>query len=186
MFVEIRFLSRGGQGGVTGAKLLAYAGHLDGYYVQAIPKYGSERKGAPIATDVRLSSDPIRTHAPVAASDADYWVVFDPSVIEKHLPRDQLKDGAVLVLNSLTAPDFGPNTRVGTVDAVGIAKKTGLIKSGTVLVSTTMLGAWAKAAGMIKLESILKSVEKTFGSGDMAEQNKRSIQMAYDQFHWVE
>jgi len=185
LFVEIRFLSRGGQGGVTGAKLLAYAGHLDGMYVQAIPKYGSERKGAPIATDIRISSKPIRTHAPVVASDADYWVVFDPSVIEKHLPRDQLKEGAILILNSLIAPDFGPNTRVGTVDAHGIAKETGLVKSGTVLVSTTMLGAWAKAAGMIKLESLLKSVEKTFGSGDLAERNKRSIQMAYDQFRWV-
>lgn len=185
MFTEIRFLSRGGQGGVTGAKILAYAGHLDGYYVQAIPKYGAERKGAPLTTDVRLSSKPIRTHAPVVPSMADHWVVLDPSVTD-HIPRDHLKPRAILVLNTLTSPDFGPNTRVGTIDADRIAEETGLVKSGTVLVSTIMLGAWSKATGIIKLESILKAVEKTFGVGDIAERNKRSIQMAYKQFRWVE
>lgn len=186
MFAEIRLLSRGGQGGVTGAKLLAYAGHLDGYYVQAIPKYGAERKGAPITADVRLSSTPIRTHAPVVASMADHWVVLDPSVIEAHLPQDQIKPGAILVLNTKDHPRFGADARVGVVDAVKIAEETGLIKSGTVLVSSTMLGAWAKATELIKLESILKAVEKTFGPGDITERNKQSVQMAYEQFRWVE
>ncbi|MFX0195715.1 MAG: 2-oxoacid:acceptor oxidoreductase family protein [Candidatus Hodarchaeota archaeon] len=184
MFTEIRLLSRGGQGGVTGAKILAYAGHLDGYYVQAIPKYGAERKGAPITTDVRLSDTPIRIHSPVDASMADHWVILDPSVSD-HIPQDQLKHGAIMVFNSHSTPDFGPNTRVGIVDAIEIAKETGLVKSGTVLVSTIMLGAWAKATGMIKLESILKAVEKTFGVGDLAERNKKSVQMAYEQFQWV-
>jgi Pyruvate/2-oxoacid:ferredoxin oxidoreductase gamma subunit len=49
-----------------------------------------------------------------------------------------------------------------------------------------MLGAWAKATGIIKLDSILKAVEKMFGPGDITERNNRSVQMAYEQFHWVE
>jgi len=184
LFTEIRFLSRGGQGGVTSAKLLAYAGHLDGYYVQAIPKYGAERKGAPIFADVRLSDEPVKTHAPVITTDADHWVVLDPSVIES-LQNTKLKEGAVLVLNTLAKPNITSDTKVGTVDAVGIANQTGLVKSGTVLVSTIMLGAWARATGMVKLESILQAVEKTFGKGDMAERNKQAIRMAYEQFTWV-
>jgi len=186
MFAEIRLLSRGGQGGVTGAKLLAYAGHLDGYYVQAIPKYGAERKGAPVTTDVRISSDPIRTHAPVVAAMADHWVVLDPSVIAAHLPRDQIKPGAIIILNTSDHNDFDFNARVGVVDAGLIAEETGLIRSGTILVSSTMLGAWVKATGIIKLESILKAVEKTFGPGEITERNNRSVQMAYEQFRWVE
>ena len=185
MFAEIRFLGRGGQGGVTGSKLLAYAGHLDGYYVQAIPKYGAERKGAPITADVRISDAPIRTHAPVVTAMADHWVVLDPSVIAANLDRHQMKSGAILVINSREDWDFGPKIRVGLVDAEGIAEETGLIRSGTVIVSTTMLGAWAKASGLVKLESILKAVEKTFGLGDITERNLKSIQMAYEQFQWM-
>lgn len=166
--------------------MLAYAGHLDGYHVQAIPRYGAERKGAPITADVRLSNVPIRTHAPVVASMADHWVVLDTSVIKGNIPPNQLKPGAILVLNTSNHYDFGSNTRIGTVDAVKIAEETGLVKSGTVLVNTTMLGAWARATELIRLESILQAVEKTFGPGDVTERNKRSVQTAYEQFSWVE
>ena len=186
LFVEIRILSRGGQGGVTGAKILAYAGHLDGYHVQAIPKYGAERRGAAITTDVRLSSTHILTHAPVVASMADQWMILDTSVINGNIPRTQLKSGVLIVLNSKTHFDFGPNTQIGTVDAVKIAEETGLVKSGTVLVNTTMLGAWVKATNLIRLESILQAVEKTFGPGNITERNKKSVQLAYEQFNWVE
>ena len=187
MFSEIRFLSRGGQGGVTSAKMLAYAAHLDDFYVQAIPKYGAERKGAPIFTDVRISNKPVQTHAPVIQENADSWIIFDPSVVDSFLTKDQkVKTGSIFVVNTTTKPDFGSNTKVGTVDADNIAKAAGLVKSGTVLVSTVMLGAWAKATGMVNLDSILKAVDKTFGEGsDVAEQNKKAIQMAYEQFMWV-
>ena len=78
---EIRILSRGGQGGVTGAKILAQAGHIDGKYVQAIPKYGSERKGAPIFADVRIGDKHVKTHAPVIVENTHSWIVLDPSLL---------------------------------------------------------------------------------------------------------
>ncbi|NIO19938.1 MAG: pyruvate ferredoxin oxidoreductase, partial [Candidatus Aenigmarchaeota archaeon] len=46
--IEIRFHGRGGQGAVTGVRLLASATHIDGKYTQAIPQYGTERRGAPV------------------------------------------------------------------------------------------------------------------------------------------
>ena len=81
MLIEIRVLSRGGQGGVTGAKMLAYAGHLDGKYVQAIPKYGAERKGAPIFADIRISDEQVKTHAPVIIENTHSWIVLEPSLL---------------------------------------------------------------------------------------------------------
>lgn len=187
MQTEIRFLSRGGQGGVTGAKMLAYAGSLDNFKVQAIPKYGAERKGAPIFADVRIGDTNILTHAPVQPYAADYWIILDPAI---EVPLKQVKEGAIVIFNARSIPEYAKEykkkIRMGYVDAAQIAAECGLVKTGTVLVNTTMLGAWAKAAGLIKLESIEKSIEKTFGKGELAKQNIRSIRMAYEQLKFVE
>ena len=45
---EVRIHSRGGQGGVTAAKLLALAAFRDGKHATACPFYGAERRGAPV------------------------------------------------------------------------------------------------------------------------------------------
>ena len=42
---EIRFHGRGGQGGVTGAKLLGNAAMLEKKHFQVFPHYGAERRG---------------------------------------------------------------------------------------------------------------------------------------------
>ncbi len=46
--IEIRIHGRGGQGGVTLAKLLAAAEHREGRSVQAFGVYAAERSGAPV------------------------------------------------------------------------------------------------------------------------------------------
>ncbi|MFA7303994.1 MAG: 2-oxoacid:acceptor oxidoreductase family protein, partial [Methanoregula sp.] len=51
---EIRIHSRGGQGGVTAARLLAMAALHDGKYATACPFYGAERRGAPVVSFVRI------------------------------------------------------------------------------------------------------------------------------------
>ncbi|MFW9780086.1 MAG: 2-oxoacid:acceptor oxidoreductase family protein [Candidatus Heimdallarchaeota archaeon] len=186
MITEIRILSRGGQGGVMGAKLLAYAGHTDGKFVQAIPKYGAERKGAPIFADVRIGDEHVKTHAPVIASNAHSWIVFEPSLVN-NIPFDELKPGAIIIVNSEEIPPVlkaHENLKVGTVDAVTIARECGLIRSGTVLVSTTMLGAWAKATGIVSLESLIKAVKYQFGEGKLTDANIKSIRDAYEKFRF--
>ncbi|MFW9927854.1 MAG: 2-oxoacid:acceptor oxidoreductase family protein [Candidatus Thorarchaeota archaeon] len=183
-FYEIRLFSRGGQGGVTAAKLLALAGSYNGYETQAIPKYGAERKGAPLFVDVRLADGPIRRHAPVVLSEADHFIVLEPTLIEK-LPKVFTKN-VIIVVNTDKAPEEIPvNTKLGIVDAYGIADTTGLVKSGTRLVSSIMLGAWMKATEMIKMENTEKAVRKMY-SGKMADQNIKAIKLAYDQFRFIE
>ncbi len=187
MMTEIRILSRGGQGGVTGAKMLAYAGHLDGKYVQAIPKYGAERKGAPIFADCRIADSHVKTHAPVIIENTHSWIVLEQSLINT-IPIDRLSPGTILIINSQNIPESlknKANIKIGLVDAVSIAQECGLIKSGTVMVSTTMLGAWAKATGLISLDSLKKAVKHKFGEGSLTEANIRSVEMAYSSFQYV-
>ncbi len=187
VITEIRFLSRGGQGGVTGAKLLAYAGFLDDFSVQAIPKYGAERKGAPLFADVRLSSEEILTHAPVITDMADYWIILDS---ELPVPIEQAKDGAVIIFNARSVPKYAKGdsrVKTGFVDATRIAQECGLVKSGTPLVNVAMLGAWAKSAkGLVSIDALCKSVEKTYGKGNLTERNIKSIRQAYEEFQFEE
>ncbi|MHA1166627.1 MAG: 2-oxoacid:acceptor oxidoreductase family protein [Candidatus Hodarchaeales archaeon] len=191
MLTEIRFLSRGGQGGVTGAKMLAYAGFLEKYQVQAIPKYGAERKGAALFTDIRIADEPILTHAPVIGERARIWVILDPAVIA---PVKQIQEGAIVVINTTgkDIPEYLLRARgtkklkLAKVDAQKIAREFDLVKSGTAMVNTVMLGATARASGLIKLESLEKSIFKTFGKTPLAERNINAINKAYNSLEWVE
>ena len=45
---EIRIHGRGGQGAVIASKIIAVAMFEEGKYVQAFPKFGVERRGAPV------------------------------------------------------------------------------------------------------------------------------------------
>jgi len=184
---EIRILSRGGQGGVTAAKVLAYSGHLGGKYVQAIPKYGAERKGAPLFADVRISDEHVKTHAPVITENTHSWIVLEPSLIET-MPFDDITPGTIIIINSKEIPpilETKSNLKVGMVDAIEIARECGLIKSGTMMVSTTMLGAWAKATGLVDLEALISAIKHQFGEGQIADANIRSVRMAYERFSFI-
>ncbi|MFX0085017.1 MAG: 2-oxoacid:acceptor oxidoreductase family protein [Candidatus Hodarchaeota archaeon] len=188
MMTEIRILSRGGQGGVTAAKLLAKAGHIDKKFVQAIPKYGAERKGAPIYADVRIADEHVKTHAPVITANTHSWIILEPSLVET-IPFDDLMPGTIIIVNAQEIPSIlkeRKNLKIGKVDGVSIARECGLIKSGTVMVSTTMLGAWISATNeMVSLEALKEATRYQFGTGSLTDSNIRSIEIAYEQFEFV-
>ncbi|HET8724629.1 MAG TPA: 2-oxoacid:acceptor oxidoreductase family protein, partial [Anaeromyxobacteraceae bacterium] len=58
--LEVRVHGRGGQGGVTCAKLIASIFAEQGLHVQTFGDYGSERTGAPIRAFTRVDTVPIR------------------------------------------------------------------------------------------------------------------------------
>ena len=56
---RIRFHGRGGQGLKTASRVLGSAFFCAGFEVQDAPRYGAERRGAPIFAYVRASKAPI-------------------------------------------------------------------------------------------------------------------------------
>ena len=56
---RIRFHGRGGQGMKTASRILGTAFFLQGYEVQDAPRYGAERRGAPVFAFVRADHAPI-------------------------------------------------------------------------------------------------------------------------------
>ena len=74
---EIRIHSRGGQGGVTAARLIALAAFRDGKHATATPFYGAERRGAPIIAFARIDENPIRIYSQVR-SRISWWCSTGP------------------------------------------------------------------------------------------------------------
>ena len=66
---RIRFHGRGGQGMKTASRILGSALFLEGYEVQDAPRYGAERRGAPIFAYVRAARVPILERGVIARPD---------------------------------------------------------------------------------------------------------------------
>lgn len=76
---RIRFHGRGGQGMKTAGRILGTAFFLAGFEVQDAPRYGADRRGAPIFAYVRASRSPI----------FDRGIIRYPDLIvvaDEHLP----------------------------------------------------------------------------------------------------
>ncbi len=76
---RIRLHGRGGQGIKTAGQVLGSAFFLEGYEVQDAPRYGAERRGAPIFAYVRAGRDPI--HERGVITRPDLVVVADETLV---------------------------------------------------------------------------------------------------------
>jgi pyruvate ferredoxin oxidoreductase gamma subunit len=76
---RIRFHGRGGQGVKTAGRVLGSAFFAEGFEVQDAPRYGAERRGAPLFAYVRAARRPIQERGPIR--DPDLVVVADDSLV---------------------------------------------------------------------------------------------------------
>jgi len=176
---EVRFHGRGGQGVVTASRLLVEAAFIEGKWGQSIPMFGAERRGAPVQAFSRISSEPIRRHSQIY--EPDVVVVFDPKIFGVVDVLHGLKKGGILIVNDKRRPEeLGyKGFKVGTVDATGIAVKLGLYFAGFPAVNTAMVGAVAKATGIVSIDSVVKAITSAW-SGKLGELNAEAAKLAYD------
>jgi len=155
---EIRIHSRGGQGGVTAARLIATAAFRDGKHATATPFYGAERRGAPIVAFARIDEQPIRIYSQVQTPDL--VVVLDRTLVRVVKVLRGLKPDGAVVVNSSHAVTLD-HQRVHHVDLTGIALSEDLIVAGEPVLDTPVLGAIARL-GVISLESATKAIAEMF------------------------
>lgn len=178
--IEVRFHGRGGQGGVTAADLLAKAAYYDGHKgVQSFPYFGAERRGAPVKAFTRIADEEINVRSQVYTPDI--VAVLDSTILELIDVTEGLKEGGKIIVNSpKSAKELGiPKGHVYTYDGTGIALKRGLLVGGLPVVNTTMLGAFAKATGLVKLETVQKIICENW-KGKVGERNAEGAKDAYD------
>jgi pyruvate-ferredoxin/flavodoxin oxidoreductase len=100
---SLRGHSIGGLGSVTTNKLLAtIMGELFGKYVQAYPRYGSEKKGLPTTYFLTLADEPIRLHAELKT--VDFVPLHDVSGFHQGALAGLVDGGTVFVQSTLTEP----------------------------------------------------------------------------------
>ena len=179
--INVTWHGRGGQGGVTAAMILAEAAYIDGYKgVTAAPFFGVERRGAPITATTRFSRTPIRTLTPTAK--AEVVVVLDERLMQAVDILRGLKPDGLLVLNSSSPPEnfcTDIDIAVATSDANSIAEEIGLVVAGTVLINTSLLGAFSRASGLVSMESLEKAISKNFNP-KAAQLNIRGARLTYE------
>jgi len=97
---RIRFHGRGGQGMKTASRILGTAFFVEGFEVQDAPRYGAERRGAPIFAYVRAAPEPINERGIIQRPDL--VIVADDTLVP--VPAAGVLAGAdehtVLLINS--------------------------------------------------------------------------------------
>jgi len=146
---RIRFHGRGGQGMKTASRVLGTALFLEDYDVQDAPRYGAERRGAPIFAYVRADKRPIhergvitRPNLVVVADDTllgvpaagimqgvdAHTVLLIAGGDEAALWRDRLATEATIVM----VPDVGGDKaaekpHIGVASAAAAARLLGVV-----------------------------------------------------------
>ena len=102
---SLRGHSVGGFGSVSTNRLIAtVVADLFGRYVQAYPRYGSEKKGLPTTYYLTTAEEPIRQHAEL--QQVDFVPVQDSAAFRYGSPLAGLVDGGTLFLQTtLTDPE---------------------------------------------------------------------------------
>ena len=177
---EISILSRGGQGGVTLGKVLAYAATYDGFYTTAIPKYGAERRGAPISTSVRVYDRPVKRHAQI--SRPTDIVALDVSLVPSFFEHDPFNGSGSLTLNSPDIPEeyaiYHPKS-FGYCNVQEVTIDEGLVKSGSAMIGIPMLGSFIATSHILTMESLHKAIDKLLGNSKYLEANHKAVDKTY-------
>lgn len=183
-FYEVRWHARAGQGAITASRALAEAALKAGKFVQALPDFGPERTGAPMRAFNRISDVPIRIHS--AVTSPDLVVVVDPSLIKGANVAEGVTDKTVFVVNTSSSPAklagqlqlngnkvYCINASQISMDCIGMLKPT-----------TPLLGAIARATGIIPIDTILEETERSYGKKfdqKVVEGNLKAIERAYNE-----
>jgi 2-oxoacid:acceptor oxidoreductase gamma subunit (pyruvate/2-ketoisovalerate family) len=178
---EIRFHGRGGQGAVIGSEVLAHAFFLEDQFVQAFPAFGVERRGAPVTAFCRIDGKEIHLRSQIY--EPDHVVVLDPSLLEAVDVTQGLKKGGTVTVNGKKDRDFyktliHDDFRLYVVDASGIAVDHRLGSPSNPIVNTAILGAFSKATGLIKIESVEQAIEEYVPI--KKEANRKAARAAYE------
>ncbi len=177
--IEIRFHGRGGQGAVTSGEILANAAFNDGKNAQSFPAFGPERSGAPVKAFCRIADakegERVRLHEEVR--EPDYLLVLDETLADAAFAGGTKNGTIAIIATKRAAGDFAApkGTRVLTVDAYSIAREM----LGAPFVNTIILGAFAKASGLVTLESIEKAIKRRFNEV-VAAKNYAAVRKCYD------
>lgn len=175
--IEVRWHGRGGQGAITAAKIVANAAFVSGYKgVVMAPTFGTERRGAPVFTSLKISKEKIYDLSPIATPDM--VVVLDHTLLEEVDVTAGLKKGGLVVLNTPKAIESYTfdGMKIAISDVTSHSVEAGLPQG---IVNSGIIGTFAKASGLVDMDTLLPAIEKEF-IGKRPEKNSRAAILAFE------
>lgn len=156
---RLRFHGRGGQGMKTASRILGTAFFLAGFEVQDAPRYGAERRGAPIFAYVRADRRAINERGVIRRPDlvivADETLVSIPAagVLEGFTPR------TVLLISSTEKPEVW-RERLHLANPVLTLPRAGVLGGHLEprFIGAACAGAAARLVGVIPRDSLARAV----------------------------
>lgn len=180
---RIRFHGRGGQGMKTASRMLGTAFFRAGYQVQDAPRYGAERRGAPIFAFVRAARESI--HERGIIREPDLVVVADDSLVP--VPAAGVLQGLTARSVMLISSDVPADTWKSRLNFSGIlltlAAEAGA-QAELRFVGAACAGAAARLLGAIPravLEGAVREEVSALGENIV----RRNLQQALDAFDRV-
>ena len=161
---RVRFHGRGGQGMKTASRILGNALFREGFEVQDAPRYGAERRGAPIFAFVRADRKPINERGIIL--HPDLIVVADDSLVP--VPAAGVLAGAdaesVLLINSHeTTSTWGWRLNLTGPVVTLPAAETATDRAELPYVGAACAGAAAVLLGIVKRETLKPAIEDELG-----------------------
>lgn len=156
--IEVKISGRGGQGAVLASQVLAAAFFEKGFYVQSFPSFGAERRGAPVSAFLRVDTKEITLRYSVQSPD--WMVLFDANLLKNPMVMVGMRGKTSLLVNTKLTKDLEVRECKGfyVVDANSIAEELKLKTTSFSMVNTAMVGAFARASGLLDLESVEKVI----------------------------
>lgn len=173
--IEIKFYGRGGQGAVIASQILAKVFFLMGKYPQCFSVFGGERRGAPVASFLRVDDKKIYLKCEIRRPD--HMIYMAPDLVDENEVNATLKPGGlILINNALTTNDFNSlrKFRLALVDALSVSEEVGL--GG--MINTAILGAYAQASYAISMDYLEQAIRETVPA--KVEENIAAAKRAYE------
>ncbi len=180
---RIRFHGRGGQGMKTAANILGSAFFGEGFEVQDAPRYGAERRGAPIFAYVRASRVPIHERGVIAnpgmivVADESLMAVPAAGVLQGVTPR------TVMLMNTVSSAQTW-KSRLNFPGKVLTLPQPQTAAAGTDIPvwSARCAGAAARLTGAIGRETLAQAVCTELAAQPQAiiQRNLEGALSAYD------
>lgn len=180
---RIRFHGRGGQGLKTASRMLGNAFFLEGYEVQDAPRYGAERRGAPIFAYVRAAKHAIRERGII--KHPDLVIVADESLVG--VPNagvlDGLEERTYLLISTHETPEIWHERikhpgRILTVDKIDVEDP-----ADAPYVGASVVGAAARLLGVISRENLEAAIREELSSlpKDTVDENVKRAVAGFEQ-----
>lgn len=160
---------------MVASQILAQVFFLMGKYPQCFSVFGGERRGAPVASFLRVDDKKIFLKCEIKRPDV--MVYMAPDLVDEAEVEGTLKPGGLIIVNNaLTKRTFLPlrRFRLALVDALSISESMGMGAT----INTAILGAFARASGMVPIGLLEAAIRDTAPA--KIEQNIAAAKRAFE------